>query len=73
MTARALALVVVAAAAVGCGPSSNAGAPTVTGHVGGAATYQTIVGGNAEVHLIIRDFDAQVPDLVLAFVGPAAS
>jgi hypothetical protein len=69
MTARALVFVVVAAAVVGCGPSANLGAPTVTGHVGGAATYQTIVGGNAEVHLVIRDFDGQVSDLVLAFVG----
>jgi hypothetical protein len=69
MTARALAVVVVAAAVAGCGPSANPGAPIVTGHVGGAATYQTIVGARAEVHLIIRDFDGQVPDLVLAFVG----
>jgi hypothetical protein len=69
MTARALAFVVIAAAVVGCGPSVNPGAPTITGQVGGAATYQTIVGAKAQVHLIIRDFDGQVPDLVLAFVG----
>jgi len=71
VTARAVGLVVIAAAVVSCGPSSSRGTPPVVGHVGGSATYQTIIGGRAQVQVFIRDFDRQVPDVVLTFVGPS--
>ena len=60
---------ILALVVVGCGPSGDPGAKAITGHVGGEATFQTIAGGKVEVHLVIRDFDRQVPHLVLTFVG----
>jgi hypothetical protein len=69
VTARAVGLSILAAALVGCGPFPHAGTQPVIGHVGGSATYQTIVGGRATVQVFIRDFDRQVPHVVLAFVG----
>jgi len=69
MTARVVGLMILAAALVGCGTFPHAGTQPVIGHVGGGATYQTSVGGRAKVQLFIRDFDRQVPHVVLTFVG----
>lgn len=69
MTARAVGLMILAAALVACGPFPHAGMQPVIGHVGGSATYQTIVGGRAQVQVFIRDFDREVPHIVLTFVG----
>jgi hypothetical protein len=69
VTARAVGLLMLVATLVGCGPLPHAGTKPIIGHVGGRATYQTIVGGRAEVQVYIRDFDRQVPHVVLTFVG----
>lgn|GEM_PF-4968788 len=69
MTRAAVGLSILAAALVGCGSASRAGTPPVIGHVGGSATYQTIVGGRAKVQVFIQDFDRPVRHVVLTFVG----
>jgi len=69
VTHRAVGLLLLAAALVGCGSPSHAVTRPVIGHVGGSATYQTIVGGRAKVQVFVRDFDRQVPHVVLTFVG----
>jgi len=69
VTAKALGLLIVVAALMSCGPFPHAGTQSVIGHVGGSATYQTIVGGRATVQVFIRDFDRQVPHVVLTFAG----
>lgn len=43
--------------------------PTVTGEVGGSATYQLVVGQRARVDLFINDMSEDVPHLVMTFVG----
>jgi hypothetical protein len=69
VTARAVGLLILAAAAVSCGPATSRDTQPVVGHVAGSATYQTIVGGQAQVQLFIGDFNHQVPHLVLTFLG----
>jgi hypothetical protein len=69
VTARAVGLLLLATALVGCGPFPLAGTQPVIGHVGGSATYQTVVGGRAVVQVFIHDFDRQVPNVVLTFAG----
>lgn len=69
MTARVVGAVLVAAVFAGCAPG-GASPGTISAVGGGDATYQTVAGRRAEVHLVIRDAPEVIPDLVLSFTGP---
>lgn len=69
MTGRVVIACLVALVLASC--ASKAVSPgAVTVYAGGDATYQTVLGHQARVHIFIADFSRDVPHVLLTFVGP---